>query len=251
MPKREGSAVIYHYLSKILVWGLYPLTLGMGCLLLAYWFEHKRDRRLFRRFFFVGFAVLYLFSITPVQRLLVRPLRVASSKIMSEIKADAIIILGGEPARSLTGIRLFKQGVAPVIVSAGGSGELLQEEQKESHRMTDFLVEFGVPKDRIISESKSKNTRENALYTKDMMDSLNIHTIALVTSSIHMRRSVGVFSKLGYDVIPVEARLFRMPKKRERFDPFTLVPNVGNLSLSTQVIYEYFALILYKALNWV
>ena len=116
--------------------------------------------------------------------------------------------------------------------------------------MTDFLVEFGVPNNRIISESKSKNTRENALYTKGMMDSLKIHTIALVTSSLHMRRSVGTFSKLGFDVIPVGSRLFRIPKKRERFDPFTLIPNVGNLSLSTQAIYEYFALILYKILNW-
>ena len=243
--------MIYHYLSKILVWGIYPLTLGMVCLILAYWFERKRDRRLFRRFFFAGFATLYLFSITPVQRLIVRPLKMATPINFSDIKADAIVVLGGAPARSLTGIRLFKQGASPLIISAGGSGELLQEEQKESHRMTDFLVEFGVPKDRIISESKSKNTRENALYTKRMMDSLNIHTIALVTSSLHMRRSIGTFSKLGYDVIPVGARLFRIPKKRERFDPFTLVPNVGNLSLSTQVIYEYFALILYKVRNWV
>ncbi len=243
--------MIYHYLSKILVWGIYPLTLGMLCLLLAYWFECKRDRRLFRRFFFAGFAVLYLFSITPIQRLLVRPLKIVTPINFADIKADAIVVLGGEPARSLTGIRLFKQGASPLIISAGGSGELLQEEQKESHRMTDFLVEFGVPKDRIISESKSKNTRENALYTKGMMDSLKIHTIALVTSSLHMRRSVGTFSKLGFDVIPVGSRLFRIPKKRERFDPFTLIPNVGNLSLSTQAIYEYFALILYKILNWV
>lgn len=102
---------MYHYLSKILVWGIYPLTLGMALLLLGYWFQRKRDRRLFRRFFFAGFAILYLFSITPVQRLIVRPLRVAQP---AEIKADAIVVLGGEPARSLTGIRLFKRGAAPL-----------------------------------------------------------------------------------------------------------------------------------------
>ena len=239
---------MYHILSKILVWALYPLTLGMALLLLAYWFERKRDRRLFRRLFFSGFTVIYLFSITPVQRLIVRPLKVAQP---TTVEADAVVVLGGEPARSLTGIRLFKQGAAPFILTAGGSGNLLQEKQQESDRMTDFLVEFGVPADRILSESSSRNTRENAINAKPMLDSLSIRTIALVTSSLHMRRSVGVFEKLGYEVIPANSRLFRIPKKRERFDPFTLIPEVGNLSLSTQAIYEYFALTLYKVLGWV
>ncbi|MEE2877148.1 MAG: YdcF family protein [Candidatus Neomarinimicrobiota bacterium] len=239
---------MYHYLSKILVWGLYPLTVGMALLLLSYWFQRKRDRQLFRWFFLTGFAILYLFSITPVQRALVRPLRLAQP---ATVEADAIVVLGGEPARSLTGIRLFKRGNAPIIVTAGGSGKLLEEEQKESDRMSDFLVEFGVPPDKIITESRSKNTRENAVNAKALMDSLNVQTIALVTSSLHMRRSVAVFEKLDYNVLPVNSRLFRIPKKRERFDPFTLFPNVENLSLSTQAIYEYFALILYKILGWV
>ena len=105
--------MIYHYLSKILVWGIYPLTLGMVCLLLAYWFERKRDRRLFRRFFFAGFAVLYFFSITPMQRLLVRPLRMATPTNFADIKADAIVVLGGDPARSLTGFGASNKELPP------------------------------------------------------------------------------------------------------------------------------------------
>lgn len=183
-----------------------------------------------------------------MQRALVKPLQKTKSV---KSQADAIVILGGEPARSLTGIRLFNKGVAPIIVTAGGSGEFLQEEQKEAERMTDFLIEFGIPKEKIISETRSKNTRENALYAKAKMDSLKVKNIVLVTSSLHMRRSVAVFEKLGYNVVPSSSRLFRMPKKRERFDPFTLIPKVENLSLSTQAIYEYFALILYRILGWV
>ena len=105
--------MIYHYLSKLLVWGIYPLTLGMVCLILAYWFERKRDRRLFKRFFFAGFAVLYLFSITPVQRLLVRPLKIVTPINFADIKADAIVVLGGEPARSLTGIGFSNKALPP------------------------------------------------------------------------------------------------------------------------------------------
>ena len=239
---------MYHLLSKILVWGIYPFTLGMSLLVIGYWFERRRDRRLFRRFSITGFFILYLFSITPVQRAVVRPLGMAQPTI---VEADAIVVLGGNPARSLTGIRLFKQGVAPVIITAGGSGELLEEAQRESDRMSDFLLEFGVPPEKIITESESRNTRQNAVNTKTIMDSLKVQTIALVTSSLHMRRSVAVFKKLGYDVLPVTSRLFRIPKKRERFDPFMLFPNVENLSVSNQAIYEYFALTFYKVLGWV
>tara|TARA_B100000029_G_C17608928_1_gene968566 strand:- start:6650 stop:7369 length:720 start_codon:yes stop_codon:yes gene_type:complete len=239
---------MYHYLSKILVWGIYPLTLGMFLLLISFLFERKRDRKLFKLTFFFGFLILYLFSIIPLTQILVRPLQITDSP---ELETDVIIILGGDPARSLTGIRLFKKGVAPIIISAGGSGELLQEKQKESDRMTDFLVEFGVPKDRVISESQSKNTRENAIFSKQIMDSLNVKNIALVTSSLHMRRSKAVFKKLGYNTATFNSKLFRIPKKQTRFDPFTLMPKVENLSISTQAIYEYFALLLYKILGWI
>ena len=239
---------MYHYISKLLVWGLYPLTLGMILLFIAYCFERKRDRKLFKVTFFSGFFILYFFSISPITQVLVHPLQITDS---SAIQADAIVILGGDPSRSLTGIRLFKRGMAPVVISAGGSGDLLEEKQKESDRMTDFLVEFGVPKNQVISESQSKNTRENAINSKKIMDSLNVKNIALVTSSLHMRRSKAVFKKLGYNALTFNSKIFRMPKEKNRFDPFTLIPKVDNLSISTEAIYEYFALFLYKILGWI
>ena len=146
---------------------------------------------------------------------------------------------------------MFKRGVAPIVICAGGSGDLLQEKQKESDLMTDFLIEFGVPKNQVISESLSKNTRENAINSKKMMDSLNVKNIALVTSSLHMRRSKAVFKKLGYNTMTFNSQVFRIPKEKNRFDPFTLIPKVDNLSISTEAIYEYFALFLYKILGWI
>ena len=68
--------------------------------------------------------------------------------------------------------------------------------------MTDFLIEFGVNKNSVLSENKSRNTRENALYSKKIMDEHKIKSIVLVTSNIHMKRSTKVFEKLNYKVFP-------------------------------------------------
>ena len=80
----------------------------------------------------------------------------------------------------------------------GGSGNIFEENQKESERMTDFLIEFGVNKNNVLSENKSRNTRENAVFSKKIMDEYEIKSIVLVTSNIHMKRSIKVFEKLNH-----------------------------------------------------
>ena len=241
---------MYHAISKILVWLVYPLSLGLILLLVAFWFRNRPNRKLFNRLFLAGLAILYLFSVTPVQKLVVAPLGIATPTNLHDLKADAIVVLGGLPSRSLTAIRLLKRDVAPVIVVTGGSGELLEEQQKESQRMKDFFVEFGVDEEKVLVEAESRNTRENAVNSAAILDSLGAKRIALVTSGLHILRAEAVFSNLGYDVVHVRARLFRIPKKRERINPFVLVPNVENLSISTQAIYEYVAILIYKLRGW-
>ena len=242
---------MYHAISKILVWLLYPLTLGLTLLVLAFWFRNRQNRKLFNGFFLAGLAILYLFSITPMQKLFVAPLSTATPTNLHDLKTDAIVVLGGSPSRSLTAIRLLKRNVAPVVIVSGGSGELLKEPQKESQQMKDFFVEFGADEGDVLVEAESRNTRENAVNSMEILDSLGAERIALVTSGLHLLRAEAVFSKLGYDVVPVRARLFRIPKKREKIDPFILIPNVENLSISTQAIYEYVAILIYKLRGWI
>lgn len=241
---------MYHAISKILVWLVYPLTLGLILLALAFWFRNRPNRKPFNRLFLAGLAILYLFSITPLRKLVVAPLDKAAVTNFHSLRTDAIVVLGGSPSRSLTAIRLIKRDVASVVIVTGGSGELLEESQKESQRMKDFFVEFGVDEESVLVEAESRNTRENAVNSTAILDSLGAKRIALVTSGLHILRAEAVFSNLGYDVVPVRARLFRIPKKRVRFDPFVLVPNVENLAISTQAIYEYVAILIYKLRGW-
>ena len=243
--------VIYHFLSKIFVWLIYPLSIGILLIIISYIFYKNKKIKFFQPLLIVGLIIIYLPSITPIQRILFKSIHVNSFKISELNQIDAIVVLGGEPARSISGIRLYNKNIAPFIIMTGGSGNIFQESQSESDRMTDFLIEFGVEKNSILSEKKSRNTRENALFSKKIMDKHNIKKIALVTSNIHMKRSIKVFEKLDYDVFPYNSQIFRIPKKNNKFDPFVLFPNVENLFVSTQIIYEYFALFLYKIIGWI
>ncbi|MEE9166992.1 MAG: YdcF family protein [Candidatus Neomarinimicrobiota bacterium] len=200
--------------------------------------------------FLTGVVVLYFFSITPTRKWLVTPLTGSPAPNLDNLRVGAIVVLGGNPERLITGIRLINEKVSPVIIVSGGSGEFFNEPEKESHMMEDLLVEFGVLKQKIIVEARSRNTRENALYTKQILDSLEVKTIALVTSSLHMPRAEGVFRKTGIVVHPVKARFYRKRRKIIHIDPFQLVPNVENLSVSSRAIYEYTAIFFYKINGW-
>src|SRR5262249_29681125 len=74
----------------------------------------------------------------------------------------------------------------------------------------DFVIHFfenlGVPRDRIIVESKSRNTAENAAFAKQLAMPQPGERWLLVTSAIHMPRAVGAFRKVGFavDAYPVD-----------------------------------------------
>jgi uncharacterized SAM-binding protein YcdF (DUF218 family) len=72
--------------------------------------------------------------------------------------------------------------------------------------MKHTLIQIGVPADRILVEGKSLNTRDEAVLVAAMLPPLNVERVVLVTSAIHMRRSVGLFRAVGINVIPAIAR---------------------------------------------
>ena len=72
--------------------------------------------------------------------------------------------------------------------------------------MRDELVRLGVPESRILIESRSGNTHDEAVIVKPMLASLHVDRVILVTSELHMWRAVGAFRATGVDVIPAKAR---------------------------------------------
>jgi uncharacterized SAM-binding protein YcdF (DUF218 family) len=133
-------------------------------------------------------------------------------------QVGAIVILGGSTMgrvsaarqvaelndagdRLTTGLFLARKYPTAKIVLSGGSGLLMGDLESEAEIVARFMVQQGIAGDRLVLEDQSRNTAENALFTRETIGTVE-GDIILVTSAFHMPRSVGLFHKNGMDVVP-------------------------------------------------
>ncbi len=88
------------------------------------------------------------------------------------------------------------------IVFSGGTGNLFYDDVTESSLAERLFVSFGIPKERLTLEDRSRDTDENGRFTKELVKPKPGERWLLVTSAHHMPRAVGVFRATGF---PVEA----------------------------------------------
>jgi uncharacterized SAM-binding protein YcdF (DUF218 family) len=88
------------------------------------------------------------------------------------------------------------------IVYSGGDASLMGNEAPETDFVYPLLDGLGVARSRVTLESRSRNTTENAIFTKELMKPKPGERWLLVTSAQHMPRAMGCFRQVGF---PVEA----------------------------------------------
>jgi uncharacterized SAM-binding protein YcdF (DUF218 family) len=99
--------------------------------------------------------------------------------------------------RVLHTVQLYKMGKIKKILISGGSGRVTGEPISEATDMKKVFILCGVPDSALILELNSRNTHENALFSKKVIDSMNIQgKKLLITSGFHMRRSKACFDKV-------------------------------------------------------
>jgi len=121
--------------------------------------------------------------------------------------------------------------------------------------MSSLLQLMNVPADAMWLEDRSRNTYENALFSRQILDPRGIDRIILVTSAMHMPRAVGLFEHLGFEVIPAPVDFnatFSPADERLSLGAvlLDLIPSVDNLELTSRVMKEYFGLIVYRMRGW-
>jgi uncharacterized SAM-binding protein YcdF (DUF218 family) len=163
-------------------------------------------------------VLLVIGALTPIGYFLLAPLENRFPVWnASEGRPTGVVILGGSIDPDLSAGRGF--AIAPVaadrliaaaelarrfpdipIIFTGGSAGLFSHEAKEADYANDYFERLGLPKDRVILERASRNTMENASFTKAIAKPKPSDHWLLVTSAFHMPRSVGLFRDAGFAV---------------------------------------------------
>lgn len=156
-------------------------------------------------------------------------------------------LLGGSVDRLTEAFRLYKREVAPlVLITGGNSGVLSEHLWTEADVMEDFLATMGVPLEKIIREDQAQNTYQNALYSWPLLAEAGASKILLVTSAYHMKRSLAIFQKMGFEVSPfsVDSR-----KLATEF-PLNLLPSLSAFGAVSIVMREMVGTLVYKLIGY-
>jgi uncharacterized SAM-binding protein YcdF (DUF218 family) len=222
-------------------------------------------RRTWGRRWLVGVVSAYWFISTPLGAgLLMRGLagRYTAVQSRSDVPgASAIVVLGGgsftfraaglsldtptmsSAFRLLEAARVYKLLDDPLIIASGGVVSPGGNPNPEGEMLGKFLVDLGVPAQRVVYETQSRNTLEQASQVKAILQARHIDRFVLVTSPTHIKRSMAVFRAMGLRPYASVARV----RTEGLADGSLLVPTQGYLQISDEAIYDCLALGYYWA----
>jgi uncharacterized SAM-binding protein YcdF (DUF218 family) len=247
---------MFFILSKILLFLLSPAFWIIVFLVWSFFTKRARRKKILRITCIVLFLVFtneVLFNVC-VRAWQPEPVDIPKGKTYS-----AAILLGGMTAtdrynrsyfgpdadRFIQTTMLYHSGIVKYIAVSGGSGALLQKGPLEADQLRLQLLKQGISDSAILIENRSRNTYENAVYTKQIFDSLKLPPpYVLVTSAMHARRAMSSFRKAGFDVMIYPAAYKQIPNKRT-WDDY-VVPSTGLLAQWSFFLKEVVGLMVYR-----
>ena len=202
---------MFYIFSKLLSFLIKP-TFWILVLMIAGVLNNKK-RKLF---LFLSLLVFLFFSNDFIFNKIVKGWEVPQISVTKFDKQyEAGILLGGfsdydyiknkhnfkkEADRLIYTLQLYNQGIIKNIFISGGNGNLFNNNYKESETIKDFLIQNKIDSNDIIIENQSRNTKENAINSAKLLDKKNEYI--LITSAVHMKRSILCFENEGLKIIP-------------------------------------------------
>jgi|SRR6185437_5284003 len=204
---------MYFVLSKVLLLLIFPFIW-----FLAFFIAGLTVKRplLKRRFLLISAAILLVFSNPFLFNRFANKWNVAPVPLTDSVYSCAIVLGGfsGEDAkgngyfnyaadRFVQAVKLFSTGKVSHILVSGGNGSLFPDKFEEADWVKTQLKLFKVPDSCVLIEDRSRNTLENAAFSKRLLEHDHLAPpYLLVTSAFHMRRSLGIFRKQKMAVVP-------------------------------------------------
>jgi uncharacterized SAM-binding protein YcdF (DUF218 family) len=173
--------------------------------------------------------------------------------MIREIQEDVTRMNVGESAdRFIQPVLLYKQGKIDRILITGGNtsiGKLKIDQSNETMQVKRILITLGIPAEIIYIETKARNTHENAVNSKRLIDSLHLKgPYLLVTSAFHMRRALACYNKSGVRCIPY------VVDNKKKDTPMgvleCIIPSERELYKLSYLLREMFGLIIYQIMGY-
>ncbi len=220
------------------------LFLTVFLLMFAFYFKKRKKLS----FLFLSFALVFYFLTSNWFAYLISKTLVLKD---TEDNGTFIVVLGGGVdefsnnveigkhtlRRLYKALELYKKKPRSIIVTGG----IIDKGVSEALVMKNVLLNLGIPEEDIILESKARNTFENGKYTFELIGDVSI---TLVTSAIHMKRSLFVFRKFFKDISFVSADV-PVDFRNSYLD---YIPNANAFYSTCNFSHELFGMIQYKLL---
>ncbi|PTU30796.1 YdcF family protein [Stenotrophobium rhamnosiphilum] len=208
------------FIISKLVWAILTPGSLLFIVVAIAWALHRRRPALSRGLLAMATLFLAALLITPIGAWTLRPLEAQFPAAQLDGRpVDGIIVLGGalDPeATQRTGVPVTNDAAERLttfvalarahpqarLIISGGSGNPLRPDIREADEVKALFASLGLSPDRVIFERNSRNTYENAVYSKELAKPQAGQNWLLITSAWHMRRSVGCFEKAGWTTIP-------------------------------------------------
>ena len=233
--------------------GVFVLLLaGVGAVLLV------RKKKAGGIFNLAVAALIWALATAPVADQIMAPLEMPYAPVKRPT-GDVIVLLGGGIAegvpdfsgrgapssdmlsRIVTAVRLQRQLDVPIIVSGGTVYQNIASEAGIARRL---LMDLGVAGNKIIEEGRSRDTNDNARYTKELCQKRGFKKPIVLTSAYHLTRALYLFEKTGLSVTAFPAD-FKTAADR-RYGWQDLLPSTGSLDITSDALHEYLGLMYYK-----
>ncbi len=257
------------YLSKVLPQFILPVGLTAILLFLTLFLIKKKPKTAFW-LVLISLLVVSTAGNAYFSAFLTRSLEWRYMPPTGEVKADAIVLLGGGTEapdtprqmveinsagdRVLYAAQLYKAGAAPLIILSGGNMSYSQERSTTpAQEMQAMLVGLGVPQEALVLQSQSQNTAEDAYFTSAILTEKQIRTVILVTSAAHMERALMMFASPEISIIPAPTDYNVTQRSWEnlmRWDWKTILthvmPDGGNIARTNLILHEYLGIFFYR-----
>lgn len=219
---------MFFILSKTLGYLLLPTNFLIGVGVVGAILLLTRFASLGRKLVMAAVLLLVICGLSPLANYLIYPLesRFPAWEAGSGRPPDGIVVLGASieadlsaahgtpvvrsaPDRILAAAALAHRYPNARIIFSGGSSNLISNDSREADFAGAIFESLGIAKSRLIMERASRNTLENAQFSRALVAPEDGERWLLVTSAFHMPRSMGLFRKAGFAVeaYPVDWRV--------------------------------------------